>query len=244
MSKGLLILEALAASPKPLGITELATLLAMNKSNVHRLVSTLRKMDYVVQDPDRTYRASLKLWRLGHALMSHQRIAELCAPAMHGLLAATGETVHLSVLDGARVIQIDKVDGGQALRTYTEQGESAELHRTASGKVLLAYNYDRLRPVAVQALTVHTARTIADAASLDAEVAQILRLGYARHLGEYLPDVAAVAAPVADARGAVIAAITVSGPAQRLTRQRIKDLAPVVVAAGRAASEALGAPAV
>ncbi|RAH99256.1 IclR family transcriptional regulator [Acuticoccus sediminis] len=241
LSKGLQILETLAASPKPLGITEIAAQLSMNKSNVHRLVKTLCKMNYAAQEPDRTYRASLKLWRLGTALMSHQRIAGLCVSAMHGLVQATGESVHLSVIEGAHVMHIDKIDSDQTVRAYTERGETAPLHCVASGKVLLAYNYEHLRDAAIQSMIRFTPRTITDPEALDAEMAQIRKLGYARNTGEHRADVAGIAAPVFALGGAAVAAIGISGPTQRLTRQRIREIAPAVVEAGRAASDALSA---
>ena len=240
LSKGLTILETLAASPKPLGITEIAAQLSMNKSNVHRLVKTLCKMNYAAQDPDRTYRASLKLWRIGNDLMSHQRLAGLCMGAMHELLQATGESVHLSVIDGAQVMHIEKIDSDQTVRAYTERGETAPLHCVASGKILLAYHYDHLRATVVQAMEGFTPRTIVDPEALDAEVAQIRRLGYALNTGEHREDVAGLAAPVF-ASDVAVAAIGISAPTQRLTRQRIREVAPAVLAAGKAASEAVGA---
>ncbi|ORE94269.1 transcriptional regulator [Stappia sp. 22II-S9-Z10] len=241
LTKGLQILEVLAASPRPLGITEIAAQLAMNKSSVHRLVKTLCKMNYAAQDPDRTYRASLKLWRMGSTLMGHHRLAGLCAPAMHSLMRATGESAHLSVLEGAEAMHIDTVDSGQSVRAAIERGERVPLYCVATGKVLLAHHYESLRAAVLATMTRFTARTITGADALDTEMAQVRRLGYARNTGEWQEDLAGVAAPVFAANGDVVAAIGLSGPTQRLSRQRIREVAPAVMEAGRTASNALHA---
>lgn len=235
--KGLQILETLAASAESKGITELSEELSLNKSNVHRLLKTLGRMNYVAQEPDRSYRASLKLWRVGMAVMNHSRLASLCLSAMIRLRQASGESVHLSLLDGIRVLYIDKIDSDQSVRAYTERGGTAPLHCVATGKILLAHNYATLRDPVSHALASHTPRTITDIAALDAEVKNVRKLGYAVNAGEYRIDVAGIAAPIVSGDGSVVAAIGISGPIQRLSRSRMKELIPEVVEAARAASD-------
>jgi len=239
--KGLQILEKLASSPEPLGITDLSTQLALNKSNVHRLVKTLCKMNYVAQEPDRSYRASLKLWRLGQDVMNHRRIANMCHAAMEGLRKISGETIHLSVLDGIRTLYIDQIDGDQSVRAFTERGGTAPLHCVATGKVLLAYSYDKLRDAVIQSLPAHTARTITSVAALDKEMATIRKLGYAVNAGEHHADVGGIAAPVFAKDGTVVAAIGISIPLQRFSKQRLKELSPAVVEAARSVSTLVSA---
>ena len=111
----------------------------------------------------------------------------------------------------------------------------------ATGKVLLAHHYESLRAAVLATMTRFTARTITGADALDTEMAQVRRLGYARNTGEWQEDLAGVAAPVFAANGDVVAAIGLSGPTQRLSRQRIREVAPAVMEAGRTASNALHA---
>jgi len=239
LHKGLHILEVLATSPRALGITELSTLLQLNKSNVHRLVKTLCAMNYVTQNSDRSYRASLKLWKLGSSVMSHANLAQLCIGEMNKLAQKTGESVHLSVLDGLRVLYIEKIDSAQSVRAYSERGGSSPLHCTATGKVLLAYAYDSLREPLSHMLAKHTTKTITSIRVLDADVATVRRDGYSMNVGEYRADVGGVAAPIFDAAGTNIAAIGISGPLSRLTKQRMKELALIVVASAQSASTAI-----
>ena len=235
--KGLQILETLATSSGPKGITELSLQLDLNKSNVHRLLKTLSRMNYVVQEPDRTYRASLKMWRIGMEVMNHRRLANLCLTAMNTLRQISGESVHLSLVDGVRVLYIDKIDSDQSVRAYTERGGTAPLHCVATGKVLLAHNYTALREAVSQALTQYTPKTITDIQALDAEMKTIRKLGYAINAGEYRIDVGGIAAPIMSKDNTVVAAIGISGPIQRLSRPRMKELIPEVVAAARSASD-------
>lgn len=239
LSKGLLILETLAASPRPLGITELSVKLGLNKSNVHRLVRTLGIMDYVTQEPDRTYKAGLKLWKLGGMVMNNDSLGQRAARAMNDLARLSGETVHLSILDGLKTLYIEKVESEQSVRAYTERGGNAPLHCVATGKILLAYRYESLRDAIAGTLVAYTPKTLASLEALDSEMATIRAQGYAVNKGEYRADVGGLAAPIRDPHGKVIAAIGISGPLPRLTRQRTKELVPAVIDAGRIVSDAL-----
>lgn len=241
LSKGLLILETLAACGSPLGVTEIGIRLGMNKSSVHRLVQTLCRMGYIVQEPDRSYRAGLKLWRLGCQVMDRHRVAGLCRGAMDDLLRKSGESVHLSMLDGLHTLYVDKLDSDQPVRAYTERGGTAPLHCVATGKVLLAYDYAALRAALLASgLERHTAATIVDPAVLDKEMAAIRANGYALNRGEYRADVGGIAAPILTPDGRLLAAIGISGPLSRLTEERMRDLVPAVVAAAQSAAAILG----
>ncbi|MEP9348638.1 IclR family transcriptional regulator [Xanthobacter sp. KR7-225] len=241
LSKGMLVLEALSSSPHPLGISDLAARLALNKSNVHRLVRTLKALEYLEQEPDRTYRCTLKVWKLGNAVMGHMNLPALAAPAMHALAQLSGETVHLSVIDGINALYVEKVDSARSVRAYSERGGSAPLHCVATGKVLLAFNYELLRPRLSGNLSRQTARTITTLKALDKEMETVRVRGLATNLAEYRDDVTGVAAPVRDPAGRVIAAVGVSGPLARFTRQQIRKIGPAVREAGQRISEAVDA---
>lgn len=239
LSKGLMILETLARATRPLGISELATQLRLSKSNVHRLVSTLRATEFVAQEPDRNYRCTMKVWKLGSAVMSHMNLPSLAAPAMHQLARICRETIHLSVLDGIKVLYVDKVDSEHPVRAYSERGGNAPIHCVATGKILLAFNYEFLRGRIATELTRYTERTVTSLEQLDQELAQVRRTGVASNVGEYRDDVGGIAAPVHDPAGRVIAAIGISGPLSRLTRQGMKKYTPAVIEAGKRISEAV-----
>jgi IclR family transcriptional regulator, KDG regulon repressor len=237
LHKGLQILETLAASQATLGITDLSNALSLNKSNIHRLVKTLCTLGYVTQCPDRSYRASLKIWKLGSMVMNHTNLARLALNAMNSLTQASGESVHLSVLDGLKVLYIEKIDSAQSVRAYTQRGGTAPLHCVATGKALLAYNYESLRGPISHVLEAFTPKTITSLKALDAEMASIRQSGIAINSGEYRADVGGIAAPILDMDGNILAAIGISGPLSRLPRSKMKELPPLVTAAAKSVSD-------
>jgi DNA-binding IclR family transcriptional regulator len=239
LQKGLNILELLAKSNEALGITEIAGALQLNKSNVHRLAQTLCTLSYLNQDPDRRYRASFKLWKIGLSTMSHANLVRLCAGPMNELSQQSGESIHLSVLDGLRTLYINKIDSARSVRAYTERGGNAPLHCVATGKVLLAHNYDSLRSPVSRMLEKFTPKTITTLKALDAEMKRVREMGFAVNLGEYRIDVGGIAASIYDFDGNVIAAIGISGPTARLPSRKIKEMSSFVVKAANECSNSL-----
>lgn len=241
LTKGLQILEWLVHAPRPMGVTELALKLKLTKSNVHRLIGTLGSMGYISQEPDRTYRSTLKVWRLGNELMRNVNLPHVAAGALRMLSVRTNETVHLCVLDGLQALHIEEIECEQEVRVHTRRGATSPLHCVAAGKILLAFNYDTMREVTGSKLQRYTGRTIVSLQKLDAEVARIRQTGLAFNSGEFMEDVGGIAAPIRDPLNNVIAAIGLSAPLSRLNRQAMRTFAPAVAEAGRMVSTALGA---
>ena len=118
--KGLGILEVLARSPQPVGITEIATRERLLKSDVHRLVQSLVDLGYVRQErASGAYFATVRLWELGFAVMGKTDIRKIAEPWMARLLDQTRETVHLSVLDRVDAVYIHKLESPEPAVSYT-----------------------------------------------------------------------------------------------------------------------------
>lgn len=239
LTKGLLILEFLASAPQAVGVTEIAAALKLTKSNVHRLVSTLVSLGYVSQDVDRRYRCTMKVWRLGNEIIGSVNLARLAAQAMRMLAVRTGETVHLSVLDGLQTLHIEEIESEQEVRIHTQRGANSPLHCVAAGKILLAFNYDALRAGVRTKLDRFTQRTITSLRKLDAEMAEVRESGLAFNAGEFQENVGGIAAPISDPLGNVVAAIGLSAPLTRLTRPAMRKFAPAVAEAGSMVTTAL-----
>ena len=239
--KGLRLLAELARSRQPLGATELAHRLALGKSDTHRLAQTLVEQGYARQDAATgAYRASVRVWELGAAVLANLDLKQAAAGPMQALLAGTRETVHLSMLDGDDVVYLDKLDSPEPVRAYTQIGGRAPAHCVATGKALLAWQPPALLEALAARLAPHSPNTIvAPAAFLD-EMTRIRAAGFATNRGEWRASVWGVAAPVHGPDGAVIAAVGVSGPAERLRGARLKALGADVVSAARAIEAALG----
>lgn len=240
--KGLLMLEAVAdQAGEPITIQALATQLGLTKSNAHRTLQTLAHAGYTTRDETTGgYRSTLKLFELGAKQLSRFDVRRFAGPSMHRLAEITKETVHLSILDGNTVIYVDKIDSPQPVRAYSTVGGRAPAHCIATGKALLAFQTEEYVARQLKGLKGSTPATITDPASLHTELSRIARNGYAVNRGEWRETVGGIASPVFDGLGTVIAAIGISGPLERLSHKRIKELIPSVLRAGAEVSRALG----
>jgi DNA-binding IclR family transcriptional regulator len=239
--KGLRLIEALARSDGPRGVTDLAKQLSLTKSNIHRLLKTLQSRDYLRQvESTGNYDLSLKLWELGSLVLSRLDIKNIAASHLEKLADHSRETVHLSILDDREVVYIDKIDSPEPVRAYSRLGGRAPAYCVATGKALLAFAPETTINSIIRSLIPFTPRTIRTETAFRAELDKIRVAGWAINRGEWRPTVGGVAAPIRDASGAVIAAVGISGPLERLKPSRMKDLTPAVVATSSAISAGLG----
>lgn len=238
--KGLQLLEFLARSETPLGVTELAGSLELGKSNVHRLLQALVELGYVQKNETRgTYQATLKLWELGTALERRLKIKAVARDAMERLLKETRETVHLSILDGDDVVYIHKLDSPEPVRAYSEIGGRAPAYCVATGKAILAWQHEDYLNGLSRRLTRHTDKTITKPAEFLHELERIRAAGYAVNRGEWRETVWGVASPIITPDGGVLAAIGISGPSARIKPTMLKRLATDVMAAAEKISSQL-----
>lgn len=237
--KGLTVLEHLAISETPRGVSDLARALNLTKSNVHRTLQTLVAAGYVRQGPAGTYACTLKLFELASPVVARIDVRQAAEPFMRILADETRETIHLSVLDGGEVIYLHKIESPHPVRAYSSIGGRAPAYCVASGKALLAYQDEALAHLP-EALPAFTPRTIPDLDGLRRELEQVRIQGFAVNRGEWREGVCGLAAIVHDAMGRPVAAIGISGPADRLNAAALRRFSDVVVDTARSLSRALG----
>ncbi|MPZ55284.1 MAG: helix-turn-helix domain-containing protein [Rhizobiales bacterium] len=239
--KALRILEHLAEADRPQGVTDVASALGLSKSSVHRPLTTLMRLGYVNQDAESgRYAASLKLWEVGSSVLERLDLKRVAAGPMAELSASTGETVHLSVLDGGDVVHIDKIECQHPIRAYSRVGGRVPAHCIATGKAMLAFQPEALIEAVAANLQPATPDTIVDRSDLLAELSQIRRTGISISRGAWQPGVDGIAAPIRDAEGRVVAGVGISGPAIRLRSRERARYAPLVAEAAAKVSRALG----
>ena len=239
--KGLSVLELLSHSDRPLTLTQIAVALGIVKSNVHRLMQALSEQGYVLRHDDSgAYTASIKLWELGSAVLSKLDLRRHAEQQMDVLLQQTGESVHLSVLDRGEAVYVHKLDSPNPVRAYTQIGGRVPAYCVATGKAQLAYRDEATLVAQSRQLVAHTPQTIAEPAQFLREMRRIREQGYAVNRGEWREAVWGVAAPIMDARGSVIAAVGISGPAERLRKRDLKECAQLLVAAAMDIARGLG----
>lgn len=240
--KGLRVLETLARSPGPRGVSDLARELELTRSNVHRTLQTLAAAGYVRHGATAgTYECTVKLFELSSAVMERVDVVRCAAPHMQTLADVTQETVHLAVLSGSEVVYLHKIEGPQPVRAYSSIGGRAPAHCVASGKALLAARTDaELAALLPDDLPRWTSLTLPDRAALLLELASVREQGIAVNRGEWRDSVGGFAAMVVNARGEVEAAVGISGPIDRMVPARGPECRNAVLVAAAAISRELG----
>ena len=239
--KGLQVLEALARSTRPRGVSDLAKELDLARSNMHRTLRTLVEAGLVAQDAETgLYACTLKLFELGSGIPIRSDVAGLADPIMAALSDETGETVHLSALEGGDVIYLHKIDSTHPVRAYTKVGGRAPAYCVATGKALLAWQPESYLDRYEGVLNPFTQQTLADLGALRAELQEVRRQGFAVNRGEWRDSVCGVAAPVFGVGGRPVAAIGLSGPDSRLTAERLAQFAHRITAAARDLTQKMG----
>ncbi len=241
VDRAVTILEILARRGEA-GVTELAAELGVHKSTAFRLVAVLEARGLVEQTAERgKYRLGFGVVRLAGAATAQLDLGRESRVACEKLAAELGDTVNVAIFDDGYAINISQARGTAAVSTHNWIGQRTPLHATSSGKVLLAF-----RPPAEwtrllrKALSRHTPRTITDARRLREELASVCGQGWACTNEELEVGLNAVAAPILDHTGAVVAAVSVSGPSYRLTPESFPEVARHVVAAAAEISGRLG----
>lgn len=228
-----------------MGVTALASELGIHKSTAFRLLATLEQRGMVEQHVEtQKYRLGFALVRLAGAVRAGLDLTRSARPVCEWLSQQTGETVNLAVLEGGEVVNIDQVNLSSSVLSVDWLGRRTGLHVTSTGKVFLASLPERVRDEILRAgLAPMTERTVTDPDQLRAELAVIRQRGWGSTEEELEPGLNAVAAPVHGADGSVLAAICVSGPVFRLTRERLADVGPLAADAAQQISRRLGSPA-
>jgi len=240
VDRALRILSDLGGGPKTLD--QLAGLLGVHKSTALRLLQTLESQGFARHDEQHRYRLGPRLFALAHQALDELDIRRLAAPHLAALNQKHGHTVHLAAYVAGTVVYIDKYEGRHPVRMHSRIGALAPAHCTAVGKVLLAGLSEPLRKGAVSRIGFerYTPNTITDLNAFEAELAQVAAQGYAQDRAEHEDYINCVAAPIRDAAGTVLAAVSVSVPEPVLTYSGVLALLPDLLSAAGAASAELG----
>lgn len=241
--KALRILEELGEHGA-LGVTELGRRLGMRLSTVHRLLGTLRGKGYVLTDPATSrYLLGGTIARLGDAISRQSPLMRMGTVAVEEVSRQCNETVNLAVLDGTDVVYAARHESSYSLRATSVLGGRWPAYASALGKALLADlpESDVLRLYGrTPRLRKLTPKTQSSLKSLLAELAAVRRLGVADDREETSIGVCCIAVPIRGASGRAVAALSISGPISRMTREHINALKPDLKRAGAEFSAKLG----
>jgi DNA-binding IclR family transcriptional regulator len=220
------------------GLSDLARAARLNKTTAYRLLTALEAEGMVARSPvSDAWRLGGEAIAMGARALRSTDLMTVSRPELEALVRQTGETASLEVLAGDEVVILDGVEGPSLVGASSEVGTRWPAHATSTGKVLLAARGRRGR---TRRLAKLTPRTITDPERLERELTRVLEQGWATAIGELEVGYVAVGAAVRDHEGVAIAAISVGGPASRLTEDRIPELARRVVRTADRVSRRLG----
>lgn len=241
VDRALAVLEILGRRGEA-GVSEIALELGVHKSTAFRLLAVLEGRSFVEQTADRgAYRLGVGIVRLAGATAARLELSTESAPACRQLAADLGETVNVAILDAGGDLNISQVRGGASIASHNWVGQRTPAHATSSGKVLLAYAGDAaVRDVLAAGLQRFTPATVTDPAALHSELDRVRRVGWGCTAEEYEVGLDAVAAPIREATGEVVAAVSASGPAYRLRPEDFERVAERVCAAAAEISRRMG----
>ena len=216
------LLDVLAGHPEPLGLKQVAQYTGLHPSTAHRILSAMAGGRLVDRVEPGSYRLGMRLLELGNLVKSRINVREMALPTMRELHAQTGETVNLSVRHDDEIVYVERTSSGRsAMRVVHVIGARAALHITAAGKLfLLEEGFSRLRDYAKRTgLAPMTKNTLSSIALLERDLERVQRQGWATDAEEAEIGVRCVAAGIRDDAGRLIAALSLSSPADRMKTQ-------------------------
>jgi DNA-binding IclR family transcriptional regulator len=242
VDRAISVLEILAQRGEA-GVSEVAAEIDVHKSTAFRLLGALEARGLVEQAGDRgKYRLGFGIVRLAGAVTGRIDITQQGRPVCEELAERIGETVNIAVLQEHYAVNLYQVRGPGAVTAQNWVGQLTPLHATSSGKVLLAHVSagQRAALIAEAGLKKVTPHTITAKTKLEKDLAEARERGYAWALEELEIGLHAMAAPIRNREGDVIAAVSASGPSYRFTEERLHELAPVLVKGAEEISHRMG----
>ncbi len=243
VKKAFAILEFIAEH-QPVRAAAIARNLDLTRGNVHRLLATLETLGYIEQTSEAAYRLTFRVFTLGNSIPETRNLSETAHPLMQELSQKSQENVYLVQRYDYNAICVDEVDCPNPLTLHRDLSRTYPLYCSASGKIYLAAMPDKEFETYLSQVTLfpRAERTIVNPEALHRERRRVMEQGYALELKEFSDDLTSVAAPIRNHTRSVIATVSISGPAMRLTDEVVHGLIPEVVATAHEISKTMGFP--
>ncbi|WP_411120363.1 IclR family transcriptional regulator [Streptomyces sp. 058-1L] len=251
VERAVAVLRALGSGSSERRVSDIAVDAELGPSTTSRLLTTLEQLELVERNPvSGLYRLGLGTLPLATMALNIQPVHRASRMVLQGLAARTELGANVAVLRGAELFFLSNFEGVRAPKAYAQAGHTAPLHATAAGKCLISsMSGGERRSLLGPEPTAHTEYTVISHDALDRECEAVRRVGYATEVQERALGRSSIAAPVLDSQGAVIAAISLWGPASLLGSlsaagspgDRETELVGQVIEAADAVSQALGA---
>src|SRR5271156_4786884 len=242
LQRGLRLLQIFSESPHGLTAKQVAGRSRLPVSTVHRFLANLEGTGFLNCSGDGVYHLGIACFAIGQAAVGQLDIRRVSQPYLQELNRQTRETIHLTVRHGLSAVYVEKLDSPEQLRIHSRIGAGVPLYCTAVGKIMLAYmpkdeQENVLRQLELKRLTPNTVGSLQE---LQTELYRVRKNGYACDMEEHELHIRCVAAPIWDHTGGVSASLSLTAPMVRMPVSRLRQLAPLVQAAGLRISAELG----
>lgn len=238
--KALSLLSLVAETPN-LTLSELGRKAGVPAPTALRLLRGLQEASLVQVDEAGRYRLGVGCLVLGSTYLESFDLRTEARSELERLAEETGETVHLGVPDGTEVVYLDKVETSHSVRMYSRVGAASPMYSTGIGKAILAHaDPELIEEVVEGGMPSRTSHTITDPDELGVDLERVRKRGYAIDDIENEEGIRCVAAAVLRGDGSPVAALSISGPASRITEERLASLGEAVVGVAQRLSAGLG----
>ncbi len=230
LGKAVSLLELVVMSPQPLRFTDILQRCKQPRGTLHRQLGHLLEEGLLEQRDDQTYVAGLRLLTFASQAWTRNDLRSIAAPHLRSLHEKTQESVHLGVLRCAEIVYLDKIDGKHAVRMYSQIGRVSPAYCTGVGKAALSLLPEAELDAVAATMIFHpyTSNTITSVAHLKASVQDIRERGFGFDLEEHENGIQCIAVPIVAKEQRFYAAISVTGPAYRLTQERLASWSGIV----------------
>jgi len=243
IKKAINILNCFSLNDKELGISEIGKKLKINKSTVYRILVSLEDEYFIASNPKtKKYRLGIKLIELGNILQKQMDIRNYSLPIMREVAQKTKESIDLNILSGLKRISIEKIDSSYPVREVVQLGKPLPIYCAAAGKSIMAFlpNEEINKIIQNEKLVPLTPNTITDPLKLKKELEEIRKNKYAISFEEGVLGISALAAPIFNHDGKIIASLSISGPINRFNKEKISLYIPLIKNATKKISCLLG----
>lgn len=239
MRNALRLLNMFSMDEPELTLKELAEKLEVGISTAHRLTATLIEEGFIIRDPaSRKFRLAASILAMGHTILSSNELCRVATPVLEQLARESGETAHLAIIKGDRVIYLQKVDSSHPVHLLSHIGRQNPVHCTSSGQVILAFQPDdEIKRMIDMGLPRYTSNTVTSPEQYKQKLETIRNQGYAISIEELHAGVSSIAAPVKNRLGKVIASVSIAGPTSRIHSAKEKRLIQLVIEAANEVSK-------
>jgi DNA-binding IclR family transcriptional regulator len=229
VERALDVLMCFTSQTPELSMTQISEIVGINKSTVHRLLATLEGKRFVERDSvTGVYRPGIRLLQMAFLTLEHNDLRRMASPFLHTLCDQYRENVNLSVLDDTDVIYLDVIESPQRVKLAAAPGQRLPAFCTASGKAILAFlPEENVQDILARGMPRYTENTLTSTEAYFENLRHTREQGFAISEQEFEDGINAIAAPICNKP---IASVSIAGPAYRLTRKRMVEIGPNLVA--------------